>query len=283
MQQKILVLSDLHCGSSYGLMPPDFLDSEGNIHTQNEGQKYLWSKFIHALDRAQPQGVKKIVINGDVIDGTKFVNKGQMLTLYRLGDQREAAVKALEEVKNRFPDAKWYFVSGTPSHEVTEEVKEVAYLTTGAKQPIVRTLTLSIGEAKIRFHHEVSYRSGFLKAGSIETEIINGLMASMDAGWERVDAEIRSHCHHFLTVQRKTQLGVVTPCFQLQTDFMTKGSPTKGIPDLGCVVLSVDDSLKKFGMCPVAYTEYLYRHPAPEVTYDDDTVVDETPMEVGAA
>lgn len=272
MQQKLLVLSDLHVGSSKGLMPPNFVDSEGNVQTQNEGQKYLWACFQNMLSRVAPQKIEKIVINGDITDGKQPKSMGAGLTL-RMGDQKEAAVKVLEEIRNLFPAAKWYFTQGTPYHENPDDVRDVAWMLLGEKPEVRRTLTLRVGEALIRFHHEVAFRSGWLKASSLESEFINANNSVMDAGWADVDAEVRSHCHYFLALQRKTKLGVITPCWQLQTDFVTKGSPTKNIPDLGAVVLSVDDSLKSHGMCPVGYTEYLYRHPAPEVTYEEDVIV----------
>ena len=66
MQRKILVLNDLHVGSSYGLLPPNFTDTMGNVHTQNLGQQYLWERFTATMRRLQPQKIDAIVINGDL-------------------------------------------------------------------------------------------------------------------------------------------------------------------------------------------------------------------------
>lgn len=265
MQKKILVLSDLHVGSSYGLLPPSFMDGAGNLHEQNEGQKYLWGRFQHMLGRVSPQPIDAIVINGDILDGAQWKSKGAPLTLHRLEDQREAAVKVLEEVKNALPNAEWHFVEGTPYHEVGEEVRQVAFLLTEEKHDVHRTLTLRVGNAVIRFHHEVGFSGGFIKSGNLERELVTGSLAEAMQGWAKADAEIRSHCHYFCYVGRSNKLALVTPCWQLQTDYITKGSPTKNIPDIGAVVLSVDDALIEYGICPVNFTEYLYRHPQPEI------------------
>jgi hypothetical protein len=40
--KNILVLGDVHVGSIYGLLPPDFVSSDGGEKPQNDGQKYLW-------------------------------------------------------------------------------------------------------------------------------------------------------------------------------------------------------------------------------------------------
>lgn len=131
MRKKILVLNDLHVGSSFGLLPPEFMDTAGNVHQQNVGQKYLWERFTQTLKRIQPQKIDAIVINGDLYDGMQPKNKGIPLTLHRWPDQREAAVKVLEEVRNTFPKTEWFFVEGTPYHEERDNVVQAAHLLLG--------------------------------------------------------------------------------------------------------------------------------------------------------
>lgn len=266
MQRKILVINDTHVGSSHGILPPGFMDIAGNVHTQNAGQKYLWERFIATLERLAPQKIDAIVINGDLLDGMQPKSKGAPLTLHRIEDQREAAHKVLEEVYSVFPKAEWYFVEGTPYHEVGEQVQQVANNLLGVKaRDVKRTLTLRIGNALVRFHHETSFSSAFTKSGSLEKEIITSWLSEAMNGWDKVHCEVRAHCHYFCYVGRKDRLAIVAPCWQLQTDFITKNSPTKNIPDIGCLVLSVDDALLEFGTCPVSFTEYLYKHPGPSI------------------
>jgi hypothetical protein len=276
MQKKILVLNDLHVGSSYGLLPPSFTDTMGNVHEQNSGQKYLWDRFTATLNKIQPQKIDAVVLNGDLLDGSQPKNKGVPLTLHRLPDQREAAVKTLEEVKNRFPKAEWFWIEGTPYHETTDEVSQAAFNLLGTKQTVRRTLKLRVGKAVIQFHHETSFTSAVTKAGSLEKELINGWLAEAMNDWDKAHCEIRAHCHYFAYVGRKDRLAIVCPSWQLQTDYTTKNSPNKNIPDLGCVVLSVDDALLDYGMCPVSFQEYLHKHPQPSIVdvSDDATAVD---------
>lgn len=266
MQRKILVLNDLHVGSSYGILPPNFMDAAGNVHTQNKGQKYLWERFTVTLNRVLPQKIDAIVINGDLLDGMQPKSKGGPLTLHRIEDQREAAHKVLEEVRNAFPKAEWFFVEGTPYHEVGEQVQQVARNLLGmAAKDVRRTLTLRVGKAILRFHHETSFSGGFTKAGSLEKELVTSWLSEAMQDWEKVHCEVRAHCHYFCYVGRKDRLAIIAPCWQLQTDFITKNSPTKNIPDIGCIVLSVDDAMLEFGTCPVSFTEYLYKHPGPDI------------------
>jgi len=263
MQKKILVLNDLHVGSAYALLPPDFMDTEGNIHVQNVGQKFLWDIFTKTLVRLQPQKIDTIVINGDLLDGApgKAPNKSQDSTLHRVEDQIEAAVKVLEEIKNRLPKAEWYFVRGTPNHEFPADVAHVASRLLGKTYPIYNSLPLRTGKAVVNFSHEVSFTSALTKAAPLEREMIYQWLSEGMNGHKVIHCEVRAHCHYFAYVGRRDRLAIVCPCWQLQTPYMTRNSPKKNIPDLGCIVLSVDDSYVDYGMCPVSFTEYLYLPP----------------------
>jgi hypothetical protein len=275
MKKKLLVLNDLHVGSSFGLLPPDFMDTKGNVHLQNCGQKYLWERFTQTLSRIQPQHIDAVVINGDLCDGMQPKNKGVPLTLHRWEDQREASVAVLMEVKNTFPTAQWFFIEGTPYHEERDNVVQAAYLLLEKTPDVRRTLKLRVGDAILQFHHETSFSGGITKAGSLEKEIVNQWLAEASNDWDKVHCEVRAHCHYFAYVGRKDRLAIVCPAWQLQTEYSTKNSPNKNIPDIGCVVLTVDDSLLKYGTCPVSFQEYLYKHPSPaivDITDDTDAV-----------
>lgn len=282
MQKKILVLNDLHVGSSYGLLPPSFTDCAGNVHEQNSGQAYLWSRFIATLDKIQPQKVDAVILNGDILDGLQPKNKGVPLTLHRLPDQREAAIVVLQEVRNRFPKAEFFWISGTPYHELEDEVAQVAYKLMGEAQTVRRTLKLRIGKAVVQFHHETSFTSAVTKSGSLEKELINGWLSEAMNDWDKAHVEIRAHCHYFAYVGRKDRLAIVCPSWQLQTDYSTKNSPNKNIPDLGCIILNVDDKLLEYGMCPASFQEYLHKHPAPSIVdISDDVDADTLDMSAG--
>jgi hypothetical protein len=279
MKAGIFVASDMHVGSSEGLMPPNYTDLDGALRIQNPGQAYLWDNYLGILDNLAPRAkeVDLIVINGDILDGKQRKSDGIPLTLHRMEDQKRAAVLALEEIKSRFPSAKWHFVEGTPYHELPEEVRAVAkHFNAEVKQ----TLPLVVGEARIRFHHEVGFSSGVLKSGNLEREIINNLLSVAMHGWSDYHVEVRSHCHYFRYVGMKDHLALVTPCFQLQNAYGRKNSPTKNIPNLGALYLQIDDSRIKGGMCPASFEELLFPHPEPVAEIFVEETTNEEPVNV---
>src|SRR5262249_8643486 len=124
-----IVVSDTHCGSFYGLLPPDFLTFEGVPKLQNVGQQYLWKCWLDFSIRAEEFKPDFVIANGDLVDGLQFKNHGAELSLSNWKDQRDAAIKCLKVLRSVTRKAKWYFVQGTPYHvgnfgEAEEDIAE---------------------------------------------------------------------------------------------------------------------------------------------------------------
>lgn len=68
-QRRILVLSDTHCGSTVGLMPPEFETCEEVTVKQNAFQKRMWLAWMGMVEKAKASGPFDLVLNGDLIEG----------------------------------------------------------------------------------------------------------------------------------------------------------------------------------------------------------------------
>src|SRR5437763_16751146 len=85
--RNILVIGDVHVGSIYGLLPPDFVSSDGSEKPQNAGQEYLWRCWQDMKRRAAKFTIDSVVINGDLIEGKQPKQKCSELTLIAPNDQ----------------------------------------------------------------------------------------------------------------------------------------------------------------------------------------------------
>jgi hypothetical protein len=109
------VIGDTHFGSRMALMPPQFRDSEGGLHLQNETQKWLWkcwvdfSKWTVEVAAGEPYGV---VIDGDVTEGVHH-GAGQLVTA-DFGEHIRMAVQTLAPLTEQAE--KVYLVVGTECH-----------------------------------------------------------------------------------------------------------------------------------------------------------------------
>src|SRR5215469_6241546 len=122
-------VSDLHSGSSYGLLPPDFVTFDGVPKLLNSGQEYLWKCWLDFCNRAEAFDPDFVIVNGDDVEGLQRKQDGAELCLSNWKDQRDASIKTLKVLRSVTHRAKWYFTKGTPYHtghfgEAEEDIAE---------------------------------------------------------------------------------------------------------------------------------------------------------------
>ena len=175
--KKLAVVSDLQCGSIFGMLPPDFLTSEGIPKLQNVGQRYLWECWIDFADRLKEFSPDAIVVNGDLIDGTQHAQKGTEFSLPLLFDQTESAERCLSVLKKRCPDMKWYFVQGTEYHvgKAAQHEEQIAksmggerYASIGSGIYVREVLWLDVEGVIIECSHHISVTQGFYRLTALD-------------------------------------------------------------------------------------------------------------------
>lgn len=138
MPKCLLVVSDLHCGSIYGLLPPGFTTSDGRVVSPNAGQAYLWSCWSTLAEYVGKLKIAGVIVNGDVVDGRQQAQRGTELCLPMIEDQAAAAEACLKFLRKHTGPARWYFTQGclTPGHPVLRADltwSDVGSLSTGDK------------------------------------------------------------------------------------------------------------------------------------------------------
>lgn len=232
---RILILSDLHCGSVYGLSVPEFRLSDGSVHHPNPMQEWLWEKWCLVADRIGRVDVA--VINGDVIDGSQRAQRGTELSAVMLEDQAEMAVHAIRKMLGRSGRRVQIFgVHGTEYHDqyggayaerVYSRLGAIPYNGLGPGRWGHDVLNLNIHSRTINITHTIRSTTTLIH----DLRVVQG-----------PDVIVRSHLHKFMCVEVRGKMGLITPCWQLQTKFMRKRSLFDMWPDIGAVVLNVDRS-----------------------------------------
>lgn len=118
----IFVLSDLHCGSTMGLLPPGMTTAEdGHPMAQNEWQKWLWACWRRAMKwraKIADGDPYALVLNGDLTEGVHH-----RTTQIVSSDKQDHVSIAIEVLKPLVQDAdKTYIVKGTECHTHASEV-----------------------------------------------------------------------------------------------------------------------------------------------------------------
>ena len=117
----IVVLSDIHAGSTVALMPPEFTTLEGVLLAQNPMQRWLWEcwqdaqAWITASVGADPYA---LVLNGDLTEGIHHGTK-QVISP-DTGDHVECAIHLLRPLVAKA--AKTFIVKGTECHTGNNEI-----------------------------------------------------------------------------------------------------------------------------------------------------------------
>jgi len=273
-----IIISDLHAGSIYGMLPPDFKTFEDVEKPQNTGQKYLWECWLDFCDRAEKSNPDFVIVNGDCVDGPQRKNQGSELSLISPDDQSEACIRTLKVLKSKVrAGCKWYFTQGTPYHVgdwgSAEEVIAITlgaerYQSIGTGRFCKETLYLSVEGVVIEAAHHISTTVGFYRLTSLDRELQWSAMTAKDEkqGVPKVDLVVRSHVHYFVMGEHASKQGVITPCWQLQTRYMRKNSTTRMLPAIGGLLLEVDGKAKARGNAPVKVIKELYNLPAMRVT-----------------
>jgi len=269
--KRVLVVSDLHCGSIYGLLPPGFerKDGRGRLFRQ---RRFLWDAWTQMCK--ETKGADLVVVNGDLIDGKQQIQQQTELNIATIGEQIEAASGCLREIRPA-RGARWYFVQGSEYHDQKgcPAVEAVAEKFRAAKPSpgdnpgsgiySWETLDLEVEPGVvINVQHGVSIGQGFYRATPYDREALYSALAGKAGVSPRADCIVRSHAHFFVHLEHASKHIVGSPCWQLQTRYMRKNSAYRMLPDIGAVVVEVDGSRKKVKQDPIRIHKFLY--PAPE-------------------
>jgi hypothetical protein len=273
-----IVVSDLHCGSIYGLLPPNFETFEGVPRTQNPGQQYLWQCWCDFIRRARDFHPDFVIVNGDCVDGSQYRNEGAELALLDWRDQRLAAVACLQQLRNYVgKKAKFYFTQGTPYHvghygdaeeNIAESLDAERYQSVGTGRLCREVLWLDVDGVLIEAAHHITPSIGFYRLTALDREGQWSALSAKDAtkGVPKSDILIRSHVHYFAHAEHASKQIVTTPCWQLQTRYMRKASVHRMHPDIGGLMLEIDGAAKKKGESPCRVVKELYALPPVPVT-----------------
>ncbi len=269
---RIGVVSDLHVGSIYGLMPPGFETSAGSVASLNIGQRYLWDCWTDARKRIGK--LDALILNGDVIDGRQSRQGGSEFALPMLEDQSEAAVRSMRYFTatsgNR--NVQIFCLQGTTYHDeeagremevVAQRLSAVQYSGLGTGRYCKEVLDLTLDNVTLNFAHGISVSSGLYRATAPDREALWSALAGKEGRSLKADCVVRSHAHYFCHIEHPTKHAIITPCWELQTRYMRRNSVYRMMPDLGYVVIEVDCEAKRQGDDPCRIVKKLYPLPQP--------------------
>lgn len=265
MRQTIdaaVVVSDLHCGSVVGLMPPESENTpEGNVvgFGRNLHQAWLWDCWVNscaAIVRQMAGRRWALIVNGDATEGIH--HRSSDVVAAAIEQHTAMAAQALYGLAANA--ARIYITLGTECH------------TLGMENELARKLGAESGKARAKWlidihgclvdatHHMGVTSRAYLEASAMSATIVNAREQSERAGHPSARVYLRGHRHCGGHYSNGHSMLIVTGGWQFLTRHGHKVVPD-AIPVPTIAVLDWKD--KPHGALPYADTD-TYRHAAPE-------------------
>lgn len=187
-------VSDLHCGSDVGLLPPDAESDKGNAIGMNLCQQWLWSKWEEMQDRALSiigNDEFALFINGDATEGIHHRSPDIVAT--RIGEHVRYAASALRRLSERA--AKIYVVAGTECHTLDMETVLAGMLQAEGGKARDKWLVEIHGCLIDAAHHMGVTSRRYLEASGMGIALGNARLNYADAGHRIPRVFLRGHRH----------------------------------------------------------------------------------------
>ena len=243
MTGRILLLSDLHTMSLWGMMPPNFQaedprTGQWNRYVPNGTQTKLWKHWEKMLTVLKKNKPDCIIFNGDLIDGLQKKGYGRGVVSTDIGLQ----VKACIEIIKTLPKVPMFFTQGTPYHENADGTPVEQYIAERFKGEDGDQLIVETCGIRLFCRHAIGMSSStwqFFTTAPARDQMLLYLNKNPEI-YGDIDVAVFSHRHQFVAAQFNSGLSLVTPCWQTMTPYaVMKGLVSP--PDIGWVMLNIEN------------------------------------------
>ena len=276
MTTQVVVVSDLHVGSTLGLCKPVVYLDDGQEYRANRLQQEAWDYWTNVFWKQvwqnKKKGIKTVVVaNGDLVDsqhhGTVQVFSSSIM------DHINHAAEILDPIREK---ADAFFVTrGTPAHVMAsgaadEQIARQVKATKANGNPGgVRSsyhLKLNIDGVLFDIAHQgpnPGYRM-WTRGNTVRAFVRTIMLDALVRGARPPDALIRSHVHSKVheTCRDYGHVceGIITPSWQLKTEYAHQIASHEDIADIGGVIFTISDGKIRnieFRILPFAQTDYV--------------------------
>jgi hypothetical protein len=204
--KTVVIVSDLHCGSTYGITPPSEFKSSHNRDIQEEA----WNEYVRMTQQwARPD---VLICNGDAIEGNQSLQGGAELITPDRSVQCDMAITALEAWQAR----KIFMTYGTAYHVGKDAEDFERGIATALGAEIEGHLYLRVEGLTFDIRHKVGTSAvPHGRATALLREMLWALVKEAGDTGPKVDVVIRSHAHYSIVVKQPGKLAVITPGLQL--------------------------------------------------------------------
>ncbi len=245
----LVVLSDLHCGSDVGLLPPKVTLTDGQEigHGKNAWQAWLWQEWLKMqqwvceISSGEPYDV---LLNGDLLEN--FHHRSDEIISIKIVEHCTIAATALEPLLKGAN--KVHCTRGTESHTLRMEEYLMKSLGRGTAHDFIQwELNGVLCDAR---HHFPTTSRQHLEAGPLSIIAANNRSNAVRCGHRPARIFLRGHRHVPGIYSDGEVLVGVTGAWQGLTRFGRKVVPDS-IPRPSCIIL--DARTTPYGEMPAIH------------------------------
>lgn len=238
MRPKLLLtLSDLHCGSDVGLMPPSFLTNAGNEigHGDNAYHQWLWDCWLSMHEWAGSiieDDSFALLINGDATEGIHHRDPAIVATF--IEEHTRMAIQCLGNLVLKADEK--YVVKGTDCHTANMEdylAKQIGAVGNVAKNKWLFKMHGCLIDAA---HHMPTTSRVHLELNALGMLMSNAIRGHQRASHEIPQIYARGHRHLHGLVDDGDTIAFSTGAWQALTRYGHKVA-TDSIPAPSAVLL----------------------------------------------
>lgn len=227
--KSIVIISDLHCGNTYGLTPP-----EHQTEHKNKMKIEAWDAYAQMAQNWRSPDI--LLVNGDCIDGNQPKMGGAELITCDRNTQVDIAVKCILKW-----DAKKILMTYGTAYHTGNQAEDFEYsIADKCEAKIEGRLFFNVEGLTFDARHKVG-SSGIPhgRATPLLKEMMWNLMKEAEETGPKIDVIVRSHVHYHLWIESGNRIMFTTPALQLSRG--RYGSrECSGITHWGAIRLIVD-------------------------------------------
>jgi hypothetical protein len=201
--KRVLVISDMHCGSGVGMVPPKY--------QHNETQSLLWKQYLEWLKMYPNPDI--CIVCGDAVDGSGDRDGG----VGQITVDRYEQVLMAEEVLKATKAKSFQLVAGTPYHVSSDGEDFERILADKIGGEFSDHGFYSINGVAFDVKHKINGSAGGLPHTSytgIAKEVSSNENWFMQGIEPKARVLIRGHRHRYGMVDTGSTLGFVCPAMQ---------------------------------------------------------------------
>jgi predicted MPP superfamily phosphohydrolase len=204
--KTVVIISDLHCGSVFGLTPPAHF-SDHHIKHMRES----WNEYCEIARKWLQPDV--LIINGDAIEGNQSKQGGVELVTADRNVQCKMAEKCIDVWKAK----QIYMTYGTAYH-VGDKAEDFEFnIADSLEAKIEGRLYLDVEGVVFDVRHKIGSSGVFHgRATAVLREMMWDLIEQAKEVGPKVDVIVRSHAHYHIWVETPDQIAFITPGLQLK-------------------------------------------------------------------